>query len=559
MIKNRAERATRRALNVIWNAAGRYHFDPGFFAFHADGSADDYFNLVIGCAVKWLGEERLGRILSAFAGSREAEEIGELLWLGIENWVYERELPERPVMRALRTARAELFFKEEQTLTRQQMEMQSMLVYRQMQYRFAEVSGRPLPLLGGRQKQLAEALRLSGEKSADEAESILVMIPETYLRAERGEKRARAGLLAKLHGRLTSHAYRHPELLIVRPGGAEKDEEKAVHVSWERRARRRTDAQAAEDLSYIRSTFGPSVIPEEERLSLERALAVGEDADCHLWAAAPQNEKMHERNLAYAREHRQLIEGEVKSLASEIELFLMSFLKALPETGRRGRLMPERAWRIGVLRDPKVFLSDGEEYDNPLRVTLLIDASRSRARSQEQIAAEAYIVAEALERNRVPVSVLSFRSLRGYTVLEELKKEGEESRGVFRYYAGGWNRDALVLRAAGMLMDRNEKTAGAEALRLMLVLTDASPNDTTPLALSGKAYEGEPAAAAAAEAVKLLRENGILTAALFHGATAHLENVYRIYGKEYVRIRSIKQLPGGAADLIAMTLREHLG
>ena len=102
-------------------------------------------------------------------------------------------------------------------------------------------------------------------------------------------------------------------------------------------------------------------------------------------------------------------------------------------------------------------------------------------------------MAEALERNRVPVSVLSFRSLRAYTVLEELKKEGEESRGVFRYYAGGWNRDALVLRAAGMLMDRNEKTAGAEALRLMLVLTDASPNDTTPLALSGKAYEGEPA------------------------------------------------------------------
>ena len=40
----------RRALNMVWTAAGEYGFMPDFLAFHRDGSPDLYLNSVIGFA-----------------------------------------------------------------------------------------------------------------------------------------------------------------------------------------------------------------------------------------------------------------------------------------------------------------------------------------------------------------------------------------------------------------------------------------------------------------------------------------------------------------------------
>ena len=96
--------------------------------------------------------------------------------------------------------------------------------------------------------------------------------------------------------------------------------------------------------------------------------------------------------------------------------------------------------------------------------------------------------------------------------------------------------------------------------RILLVLTDASPNDSTPLAASGlllpKEYEGAPAVKAAQDAVKALRERGVRVGAVFHGNSSHLENVHQIYGHAYVRIRKASQLAQGVSDLLLMLLRE---
>ena len=72
----------------------------------------------------------------------------------------------------------------------------------------------------------------------------------------------------------------------------------------------------------------------------------------------------------------------------------------------------------------------------------------------------------------------------------------------------------------------------------------------------GKNYEGAAAVDDAAAAVKALRSDGICTAAVFHGSSSHLENVYRIYGKEYIRVRSLQQFSGSIADLLQKLLSE---
>ena len=143
-------------------------------------------------------------------------------------------------------------------------------------------------------------------------------------------------------------------------------------------------------------------------------------------------------------------------------------------------------------------------------------------------------------------------------MLEVLKdwKRGDDG-ALTRYFAGGWNRDALALETLARLEDG--EAAGGKR-RLLLVLTDASPNDSTPLAGQGgllpREYEGAAAVKAAENAVRALRAEGLRVGAVFHGNSSHLESVQQIYGHAYVRIRTAAQLAQGVSDLLLMLLRE---
>ena len=241
-----------------------------------------------------------------------------------------------------------------------------------------------------------------------------------------------------------------------------------------------------------------------------------------------------------------------------METIFSSYFKHLPEAARAGRIRPEAAWRLPVLNDASVFLKNGEETEPEICVDLLLDASQSRMNSQEVLSAEASIIARSLTKLRIPVRVSAFRSLRSYTVLEILKDWRQaDCRGLLRYYAGGWNRDGLAIETLGRLSD---DAAMEGRQRIVLVLTDGSPNDSTPLPAVGlrleREYEGEAAVGAAQEAVRRLRSQGVRVGAVFHGNTTHLENVNRIYGHAYVRIQKANQLAQGVSDLLLMLLRE---
>ena len=121
MIKKHYSKASRRALNMIWNAAGRYDLDPPFMAFHSNGRPDDYFNTIIGLTDKWLGLEEISAFFASYTAHPKAEEFDEFLWLGLENHIYERELPDRPALPGLRKKRGDEFFLVQQTMSEQQM------------------------------------------------------------------------------------------------------------------------------------------------------------------------------------------------------------------------------------------------------------------------------------------------------------------------------------------------------------------------------------------------------------------------------------------------------
>ena len=124
---------------------------------------------------------------------------------------------------------------------------------------------------------------------------------------------------------------------------------------------------------------------------------------------------------------------------------------------------------------------------------ILLDGSASQNRQQEKLATQAYILVESLTRCAIPVRVMAFCSVSGCTVLRVLREydKPEENERVFDYVSAGWNRDGLALRAAAWLMRRAQSQN-----RLLLILSDASPNDDQripigALPLGGYSYSGK--------------------------------------------------------------------
>ncbi len=573
MIKKQYTGSARRARNIIWNAAGRYDFEPPFMAFFPNGKPDQYFNMIAGLVQKWLDMPRLWDFFAAYEGDRRADEFDDLLWLGLENCVYEKELGERPILEKLRRDRAEEFFVEQQQLSRQQMEYQSMPVYTQQEYRWACVGGRRAPLLTPREKRMAEALRFSGALDTDGVLAAMRDFLQTFFRWRGPEESAapkRANALARA---LLRHEHRRRDRLLVRTGTGEGDHVKAAqqrHTGLGRYV-----GPTAEDEEYVRAVFGRCSVSDAERRILENELCVGRDENCRLWITKGEQSETSDRdalevrqsaarqkarNEAYFAEHAAMLQHSVRALSTRLETVISSYFRHLPEPSRSGRLRPEAAYRLPVLNDTRIFLRDGEETEPQLCVDLLLDASQSRMNSQEVLSAESYIIAESLRKLHIPVRVCAFRSLRGYLVLEVLKDWRQaDCRGLLRYYAGGWNRDGLAVETLGRLND--DPTLHGRR-RLLLVLTDASPNDSAPLAGEGlrlpREYEGQAAVTAAQESVRALRAAGVSVGAVFHGSTRHLENAQQIYGHAYVRIRKAGQLAQGVSDLLLMLMRENV-
>ncbi len=317
-------------------------------------------------------------------------------------------------------------------------------------------------------------------------------------------------------------------------------------------------------------------------------------------------------NRRFFESEGELARSLVRRLSARLELTLSDLRENVAVHAPVGSLDPVRAWRMPVVHDPDVFEKQRPEREMSLDVTLLLDASASRMQMQEQLATEAWILAEALKNCNVPAAVWNFRSLRGYTVLEKMKDFSErDGAQLFHFYAAGWNRDGLGLRLAAeeLLRGSRRNVAASEARstgrpagdrhpeaqkstmseghpivpgaggvsvrkhsmavggspgdrkHILIVLTDASPDDSTRLSACekypfGAAYEGRPAVDDAADAIVEMRAQGILVYGLFLGRTENFGNLSLMYGHHQVRIHDIAQLARAAGEIFTKAVEE---
>lgn len=670
----------KRAENLVWTAAGDYAFTPDFLSFTEDGSADLYMNLVIGLTHKWLGHPTEA-LLEEVSRSRRAAILSDTLWLGIESYVYARELPSRPALAALRTQHAEAYFARLQNLNRQQWMAENKRLLDQQTIRWSRVLGRKTRVYAPDRRALATALELDPTLRADEAAASLRAILTRFF-AYRGEAEVKPVhiRLNTVEAWILQHVFRtehqHTDTLMMKNTYAANASAGTPVASDGKHG----GAGAMGERAYITACFGRSLYTDAELQQLETRLCVGGHRGCHVYvtdgkfgmgssdgrtwlcekSGAQMNDitrtnqrtedgagkasgtgsridvaasrgsffdsetaKVRQDSAQQALANRRFFESEgelarslVRRLSARLELTLSDLRENVAVHAPVGRLDPVRAWRMPVVHDPDVFEKQRPEREMPLDVTLLLDASASRMQMQEQLAAEAWILAEALKNCHVPAAVWNFRSLRGYTVLEKMKDFSErDCAQLFHFYAAGWNRDGLGLRlaaeellhgsgrsfaaearstgmpAGGRRLEgqkvtmsakhsgvRNHSMLGAggpSALKpgmaaggspgdrkhILIVLTDASPDDSTRLSACekypfGAAYEGRPAVEDAADAIAEMRAQGILVYGLFLGRTENLGNLSLMYGHHQVRIHDISQLARAAGEIFTKAVEE---
>ena len=155
----------------------------------------------------------------------------------------------------------------------------------------------------------------------------------------------------------------------------------------------------------------------------------------------------------------------------------------------------------------------------------------------------------------VPVQMYSYCSIRDYTILRLFRFYGEKGQdeAIFQYTAAGNNRDGLALRGAGYLMEQSPKER-----RLLLVLTDASPQDDQDLGegafYKNREYTDEAAVADAAAEVRALQQKGITVVGIVTGSERSAEAATKMFGRNFVKIRNINEF----AETVGRVLQEQL-
>ena len=558
---DREELQNRRAVNQIWNGAGRYDVQPEQAAFDPEGDPELYMNTVMGLARRDYDFTRFQPMLHAFQQQPQGGLYTDVFWLGLAHAVYEREAPRRPALDALR---------------------------REYARRVLAESGE-----GGDPRQIPALRRcwaariLGADRTEDEWQTALLdglafspgwdeqeLTRRTEELLYRYFHRARRSVTDRQWAAWAGRS-------LTKGGGIRFIKPNAL------RALSHTDSgggagQASRLLSflqgrtpepilrrYVEDCFGASMLTPGQLSEAERTLCTGVHKNCRLhftrgepvgrapapeaaWDAAHFRQQ-REKNRAYYQEH--LVENKlaIAQLTQKLQNTLLLRAEDEGGTGRAGRLRPELAWRAGALGDERVFSRRSPQEPGELSVDLLLDGSASQNRQQEKLATQAYLIAESLSRCRIPVRVTAFCSVSGCTVLRVLRDydHPEQNEGVFDYVAAGWNRDGLALRAMGWLLRQRRSEQS-----LLLVLSDASPNDDQriPNGLGGWAYTGKRGVDDTAAEAAALRLRGVLPVCLFTGSDREVPDARRIYGQAMERLPAI----GWLADAVTRLIRGQL-
>lgn len=562
-----SELQKRRAENIIWNAAQNHAFTPDFKAYDSEAKADLYWNTVIGTVRRHFEYPKLEAVFRSFQADEDADLYEGLLWLGLENAVFEREKEERPVLCALRRDYAERFVAQFRVT-------KDLPLYDAIaRAHFCRVLGRE-ERMDRYDEKLLDELEFSREMDTD---AIVARAGELFERwfqirlTERREEKKKRPLFPGIRRtKMKKGRYRrfglgfadHPSNLY---GGARVGPQDAE-------TQHLTSMSAQELRRFMEAKYGRSALGERETRELERSVCTGNHAACHILvtkgekgSAKIQNgfealkrereQKQIARNRAFFTDNLASRRTAIERLSGKIQNSILLHLQPSPVCSNTGALQGGRVWRAVYLNDDRVFVRDEQSNMGDLSVDILLDASTSQNDRQAIVSNQGYIIAESLNRCSIPCRVMSFCSMTGYTILRIFRdyyERGANSR-IFEYVTNGCNRDGLGIRMAHHLIAREHYEH-----RILIVLSDAKPNDVVRFCpRDGEEYinyEQQTAVRDTAFEVRSARADGIAVICVFTGADEDVPSARLIYGRDFARIQSLDKL----ADTVGMLLQNQI-
>ena len=559
----------KRAYNQIWNAAANYGFLPDFRFYTPEGKADVYWNTIIGLARRHYDYDQLKKLFRGLEQEEEAGEYENLVWLGLENALVARERDMRPVLPEMQKAYARQFlerFGKNGTEDDRFFEFLALAHYRRV--------------LGLEQKasrydrNLLDELEFSPELDTEELVREIRRLLEKWfrIRAEEkrhehrlpnlpflphSEKRKRGdGKLRRFGTGLAEHP--HPT-----DGGDELPQD------W---IERKSGLTEEELRAFMAEKFGRSLLNEKQIAELEKKLCSGNHKNCRLHITKGGAAEMHIRNafeaLQKEREEAQIAHNRavfrqneasnriaIQKLTEKIQNSVLLYLRPYTVRSESGELEGGRIWRALNLDDRNVFRRTENADAGDVSVDILLDASTSQKGRLESISGQAFCIAEALTRCRIPCRVMSFCSMTGYTVLRIFRDYHEETKNssIFEYVSNGCNRDGLAVRTVHHLM--NESSCEH---RLLIVLSDVKPQDIVRFREREDEeylpYEQDYGIRDTAFEVRRARADGIAVICVFTGDDDDLPAARTVYGRDFARIRSIDQL----ADTVGLLIQNQI-
>ena len=561
------EQQKKRASNIIWNAAKNYDFTPDFKAYDAEGHAELYWNCILGAAHRHYDYAKLDALFSTLRQEEDEDIYTGLLWLGLENAIYERECVDRPALTQLRQKYAQQYVRQYAGTQPDDYHLYECLALAH----YMRILGMS-PRLHKLDQKLLDALEFSPDLDTD---AIVRTAQELFhqwfqIRTEERKKERRGLLIGPGHFRRKSPGKLHKFGLGFAEHTSCSQTDGTERVSPD--SDLRTKMSASELRAFMATKYGKALFADKQMREIERELCKENHACCHLHFTKGERVQgkiqngfealQREKEAAQILHNRSFFQKNISQnrtsisrLANKIQNSILLYLQPTAIKADAGALNGSIAWRASALDDDRVFTRNDRGESGDLCVDILLDSSTSQKNRQEIVSSQGYMIAEALNRCGIPCRVMSFCSMTGYTILRIFRdyQETGNNESIFEYVSNGCNRDGLAIRAAHYLMNQT-----AYEHKILIILSDVKPNDIIWIpnkeGEGSTPYEQDAGIVDTAFEVRRARSDGIAVICVFTGDDKDLPSAQTVYGRDFARITSLDKL----ADTVGMLLQNQI-
>ena len=540
---DRLELEDRRARNLIWTGAGRCDFTPDFLAYGGDGRALPYWNILLGAARRFYDYPKLEGFFADIETKGNSTFLVDMVWLGLENALFEKSRLIWPNLPSMRLAYAEGLI--------QDLDATALVDYYEIvrvAY-FERVLNRPAKIYGLQLKFL-EDLIITPDLNTDEVIAQFKATFQKYL-----YRRIKSGSVI-VNGRRIWHINGDSRLGrvfsryltgsgLARATGSTAPGKGGLTVgSRFIKSLRKSSRTSREKLE---EKFGRSRLTDEELSALEKTVCRGNHRNIRLHVTgqdiSTEGKTQHLKNLTFFQSHHIRNHNILDRLKRSIAEIMLTDVENEVLPGISGAVVPGLCYKPALTGDIRIFNQNSHLPAPDFSLDLFLDASASQMNRQEKIAEACFLIAEAFRLNHVPLRVSTYKSVFDTLVVNVLKDYTEDDcTGIFRFYASGYNRDGIAVAAQTNLMEKAGKIT-----RYLMMVSDGQPRDIIGIPSRSffgltRAYEGKYSVLDTAEQVIAAKASGIKVIGLFTGLESSWENQQTIYGKSVIRITSVETM-----------------